>query len=159
MIFVTVGTTTFPFLRMREVVRRLVESQKRKELILFQHGATPAVIHKQVKNFPSISYSRMMRYTRNARAIVCHGGPATIFQAMECGKKPYVLPRSKGFGEHVDDHQAYFTNYAYQQNLIHLIKQEDIKAIFQASPIKTKHRARPVSSQLITYLHSIMDTI
>lgn len=119
MIFVTIGTTPFPFLRMRDLVKKIVENQKRKEEVIFQHGATPNVAHKAVKNFFSLSYPRMKTYMANARVIVCHGGPATIFQAIESGKIPYVLPRKKEFGEHVDDHQVYFSEFMEKQDFIH----------------------------------------
>lgn len=159
MIFVTVGTTQFPFLRMRDVVLRLIEQNKKNEMILFQHGEMPGVVHSLVMNFSSLSYSKMKIYMRKARIIICHGGPATIFQAIAAGKKPYVEPRREALGEHVDDHQVYFTNYAYQQNLIHLIKQDYIKTIFRASPENIEHKELKVSKQLIMYLHSVTKNV
>lgn len=111
MIFVTVGTTPFPFLRMRNIVSRFAENKKNNEEIVFQHGATPAIVHASVKNFYFLPYFRMKTYMSKARIIISHGGPATIYQAILAGKAPYVLPRKKAFVEHVDDHQVFFGIY------------------------------------------------
>jgi UDP-N-acetylglucosamine transferase subunit ALG13 len=46
-----------------------------------------------------------------AVAVVCHGGPATIMLARQCGRMPLVVPRDPERGEHVDDHQLRFSRW------------------------------------------------
>lgn len=127
MIFITVGTTPFPFPRMNSVFRELVVGRLNNEEIIYQHGAT--TIETKVKNVqltPSLSFDKVQEYIKQARTIITHGGPATIYQCFYAGKKPFVLPREKRFGEHVDDHQLYFSLYMKEKGVINLI-QYDIK--------------------------------
>lgn len=154
MIFVTVGTTPFPFLRMRSLVKEIVENQKGKEEIVFQHGATPNAKHNAVKNYHTLSHPKMKEYMVKARVIVCHGGPATIYQALEAGKIPYVLPRKKEFGEHVDDHQTYFCSFMEEKRLVYVIR--DVLDIHQVSGSAPRAKNDP-SPALITYLSEIME--
>ncbi len=44
----------------------------------------------------------------NADVIVCHGGPASMWEAWTRDLIPIVVPRLSRLGEHVDDHQAEF---------------------------------------------------
>lgn len=154
MIFVTVGTTPFPFLRMRSLVKEIVENQKGKEEIVFQHGATPNAKHKAVKNYNTLSQPKMKEYMVKARVVVCHGGPATIYQALEAGKIPYVLPRKKEFGEHVDDHQVYFSEFMEKQGFIRTFA--TINEI-SSSEARKIHRATLVNRSLRVYLSGLLE--
>jgi UDP-N-acetylglucosamine transferase subunit ALG13 len=55
-----------------------------------------------------LGYAEMEAMVREAAAVVCHGGPGTIMLASNLGKRPIVVPRQKGLGEHVDNHQCAF---------------------------------------------------
>jgi len=37
--------------------------------------------------------------------VVCHGGTGTLSAALQCGRRPIVVPRLARFSEHVNDHQ------------------------------------------------------
>jgi UDP-N-acetylglucosamine transferase subunit ALG13 len=56
-----------------------------------------------------VSHDELERRMREAVAVVCHGGPGTIVDALRSGHTPIVVPRRRALGEHVDDHQVRFT--------------------------------------------------
>ena len=62
---------------------------------------------------------------RDARVVVCHGGPGTIMLAATLGKMPIVMPRSSALGEHVDDHQVAFCKRIAADGAILLATTED----------------------------------
>lgn len=119
MIFITIGTTPFPFSRMVDVVKNVIDLRKDNEEIVFQCGNTPCTL--EGKNVTARSYFRffdMQRYIHQARVIICHGGPATIYQVLESGKIPYVIARERRYGEHVNNHQVYFYEFLIKNNLV-----------------------------------------
>lgn len=118
MIFVTVGTTSFPFIRMRDVVLDIIKKNNNGEKIIYQHGKAPPVISPNVKNFDSLPYPKILYYMKRARVVLCHGGPATIFQAIAAGKKPFVLPRDSRFSEHINNHQVEFTRFMEHKHVV-----------------------------------------
>jgi UDP-N-acetylglucosamine transferase subunit ALG13 len=127
MIFITVGTTAYPFYRMNGVFEQMLLHRKKRELIIYQHGATPVFTDKpNVQLCPSTTFNKMISNIKQSRIIIAHGGPATIFQCLSLSKKPLVLPREKQFGEHVNDHQVLFSRYLAKQNKILLIRENEI---------------------------------
>jgi UDP-N-acetylglucosamine transferase subunit ALG13 len=62
---------------------------------------------------------------REARAVVCHGGPGTIMLSCSVGRRPIVVPRRHGLGEHVDDHQLAFSRRIAADGQIELAETED----------------------------------
>jgi UDP-N-acetylglucosamine transferase subunit ALG13 len=65
-----------------------------------------------------MSYEEMQEAILRSTAVVCHGGPGTIMMCHHLGKTPIVVPRLKGFGEAVDDHQAVFARHMEQDGSI-----------------------------------------
>ena len=154
MIFVTIGTTPFPFLRMRDIVASLVHDYP-EEKVVFQHGATPPVYGKNITNFSSLPYLKIKALMRKARRVVCHGGAATIFQVLEAGRTPYALPRRKAFGEHVDDHQVHFIDHLRQRQGVNVIDQNNLHDVMYFTQRKKLYREPQLSKNLIRFLHSI----
>jgi UDP-N-acetylglucosamine transferase subunit ALG13 len=146
MIFCTVGTTSFPFHRLLTPMTAL--KRKLNETIIIQDVDHP------------LSYTQMMRYMKNARAIVCHGGAGTILMAISyASAQPLVIPRLHRFGEHIDDHQRYFTRYMKKRGLILSVENhrnitQTIRA-YLAHPPKQKRTTSPTKQQLINQLHQI----
>jgi UDP-N-acetylglucosamine transferase subunit ALG13 len=79
-----------------------------------------AAMHPSVAVFQQIGNSNAPRHTPSARllpidelralmaratVVITHGGPATIADARRVGRRPIVVPRHPGHGEHVDGHQ------------------------------------------------------
>ncbi|ATD54280.1 glycosyltransferase [Clostridium chauvoei] len=108
MIFVTVGTHEQDFSRLIKKVDNLIDEKKIIEPIFMQIGYTK-YIPKNCDYKEMITSEEMIYYTKNSRIIITHGGPGSIFLPFQFNKIPIVVPRQKKYGEHVDDHQVYFT--------------------------------------------------
>ncbi len=55
-----------------------------------------------------LPHALLQERLRRARAVVSHGGPATISEIRRLGRLPVVVPRDPSLGEHVDAHQQRF---------------------------------------------------
>lgn len=156
MILISVGSTQFPFQRMATLVERLSHLRTKKEKIIFQYGNTPPhFLDPRVDAVPFLPHKTLMRYMKEARIIISHGGPATIYQALSFGKRPWVLPREKRYGEHLNDHQVDFAHFLAIHRLIHIITPDtSIEKIATSEssilPIKKNNL------ELIAYLDSLM---
>lgn len=155
MILVTVGSTMFPFSRMTSLVERLARQAPPSERIIFQYGCIrPKTNNIHIDPYPFLDHAKLMTYMKKASHIICHGGPATIYQSLSFGKIPWVLPRQERYGEHLNDHQKDFARFMASHNLIHILTpQTSLSHIYaidtSISPIR-KHNAI-----LTTYLHSL----
>lgn len=155
MIFITVGTTSFPFARMIHIFEAVCENRHKDELVVFQHGATPVkTIAKNVVIEPYLDFATTNRYLCQARVVICHGGPSTIYQALSYGKVPWVFPREKQFGEHVDDHQVCFVRFMKRRKFI-LSAKEIIKNNYVSDTIPARVTGQS-ARRLIVYLESIV---
>lgn len=119
MILIAVGTTGFPMRRMAGLASEIVRSRKRNERVVFQHGATATdITGPGVTIFAEEPFEKFAAHIAEARVIVSHGGPATIYQALAVGKVPWVLPRDPTYGEHVNDHQMHFVSDLARQGVV-----------------------------------------
>jgi UDP-N-acetylglucosamine transferase subunit ALG13 len=108
LVFVTVGTDHHRFDRLVGWVDAWLErgaSVRARCLVQSGTSAVPRVATSR----DYLPHAEMEAAVREAVAIVCHGGPGTIMLCRALGKKPIVVPRLRGLGEHVDDHQVLFT--------------------------------------------------
>lgn len=107
MIFVTVGTHEQPFNRLVEYIDNLKQNRVINEEIIIQTGySTYEVKYCVWKKF--YPYQQIIKYVREARIVITHGGPSSFIMPLQEGKIPIVVPRQKKYGEHVNDHQVYF---------------------------------------------------
>lgn len=104
-IFVSIGTHEAPMDRLIRRLDKLVENRQLKIFIQYGYSTPPSVC--EGKDF--ISYSEMEQRIKDADIVVTHGGPGTIIDSIEKNKKTIVVPRQKKYGEHVDDHQVFFS--------------------------------------------------
>lgn len=94
-------------------------------------------------------HAMILTYMRQARIIICHGGPATIYQALSFGKIPWVLPREQQHGEHLNDHQVDFAKFMSSHKLIHTIKPDTpLSNIY-----KTNMNIAPIHKNNIKLIH------
>lgn len=100
MIFVTVGTSTFPFDRLLCSVDDLGVSDE----LVVQYGASESVPRARVTR-QFMTYPDVLDHMQRARVVIAHGGAGSILTALHSGKHPIVVPRLRKFGEAVDDHQ------------------------------------------------------
>lgn len=117
MIFVTVGTHEQGMDRLFKELDRLIESGRITDEVFAQIGYT----EYKPKNFKYkelICYDEMDEMVKKASIIITHGGPGSIFHAIQNGKVPIVVPRNPEFNEHVDNHQILFTKRLKEGNRI-----------------------------------------
>jgi UDP-N-acetylglucosamine transferase subunit ALG13 len=100
MIFVTVGTSTFPFDRLLQGVDQL----RLEEELVVQYGAS-AVVPRAGITQQFMPYAKVLDHMRHARAVIAHAGAGSILTALYAGTHPIVVPRRRAFAEAVDDHQ------------------------------------------------------
>lgn len=135
MIFVTVGTHEQPFNRLIEHVDTWSGEGRISESVIMQTGyATYEPQHcKWARFFP---FEQMDRYIQSAEVIVTHGGPSSFLPVIRYGKIPIVVPRQKGFGEHINDHQLEFARLIEERfhNIIVIENIEDLQIAI------TRHR-------------------
>jgi UDP-N-acetylglucosamine transferase subunit ALG13 len=113
-VFVTVGTDHHPFDRL---VRWTDDWTARTGVAcLVQTGTSSSP--QRARGTAYLPYPTMAAAMRRAAAVVCHGGPATIMLARQCGRVPIVVPRDPGLGEHVDGHQQKFAAWMAEKGQI-----------------------------------------
>lgn len=117
MIFVTVGTHEQPFDRLVKEVDKLKEKKLITEQVLIQTGYS-SYKPRFCEYTEFIKFNEMMDMIEKARVIVTHGGPGSIMPVLYNGKVPIVVPRHRGYGEHIDDHQVYFCKSLEQRGRI-----------------------------------------
>lgn len=108
MIFVTVGTHEQGMDRLFRELDRLIEEGEVSDEVFAQIGYTNYK-PRNYKYKELISYDEMDEMVREASIVITHGGPGSIFHAIQSGKVPIVVPRNPDFNEHVDNHQILFT--------------------------------------------------
>ncbi len=132
MIFVTVGTTKFPFFRMSQLVYNLSTQISSDQKIVFQHGSTS--IDWKANNVElcgMLSFEEFTHHLEKTTIIISHGGPATIYLAHKYHKIPFVLPRESKYKEHINDHQLFYCKFLSQEKKATLITDDhDFKKEF-----------------------------
>jgi len=59
-----------------------------------------------MKWISTLNKSEFDRLLGQSDAVIAHAGMGTIMMCIELNKPLLVIPREKGFGEHVNDHQV-----------------------------------------------------
>jgi UDP-N-acetylglucosamine--N-acetylmuramyl-(pentapeptide) pyrophosphoryl-undecaprenol N-acetylglucosamine transferase len=102
--FVAVGTHRQPFDRLLQIVDDAARG-----------GALPLPVHAQLgvsqyrpRHYQGVDWltpDEIDEAIGRAQCVVTHAGSGLISAALRNGRRPLVLPRLAGLGEHVDDHQ------------------------------------------------------
>ena len=104
MIFVTLGTQDFQFNRLLEMVDRLVSEGVISDEV-FAQGGHSSYAPKHYACIDFLDSTEFARRIREARLVIAHAGVGTIMHCLRAGQKLIVVPRSREYAEHVDDHQ------------------------------------------------------
>lgn len=114
MIFVTVGSRSYPFDRLFKKLDELYESGALTEPIFAQIGTTAyRPVHYEYKDF--ISPDEFAERVQQADIVVSHGASGSIMKALNAGKKVIAVTRLEKYGEHINDHQIQ-NNVAFSSN-------------------------------------------
>jgi UDP-N-acetylglucosamine transferase subunit ALG13 len=105
MIFVTVGNS-IKGVEFHRLIREMdVIARDLSEEVVAQVGYIEDP-PRHLRSFSYLNYVEIMEYFKRASMIVGHGGVGTVIHALTYGKPLILVPRSKAYGEHIDDHQA-----------------------------------------------------
>lgn len=117
MILVTVGTEQFPFNRLMNWIQVLIDRKflQATELVV-QYGSC-TIVPDGVQAHSILAQGQFQSLVQQANLIVSHCGEGTLL-LLDTLQKPYILvPRSKRFQEHVDDHQVELANALAQRQV------------------------------------------
>lgn len=104
MILLVCGTQKFQLNRMLEEMDRLVENGTVTQEVFAQIGHSDY----RPKHYPWAQFvpgEEFEALISRCSLLLTHSGVGTILTGKEHGKPILVFPRSKQYGEHVDDHQ------------------------------------------------------
>jgi UDP-N-acetylglucosamine transferase subunit ALG13 len=99
-IFVTVGSSAWPFPRLAVALEHLPAAE-----LVVQHGPNDPP-HGVAEATPYMSFAQLLDNIERADAVVSHAGAGSIICALRAGHTPVIVPRLSRFKETVDDHQA-----------------------------------------------------
>jgi UDP-N-acetylglucosamine transferase subunit ALG13 len=119
MILVAVGASQFPFDRLLRAVDAI--SERATEPLVVQHGPS-ALRPRRARCVPYVPTQQLAQLVAEARVVVTHAGVGSIMLSLFNGKRPYVVPRRRLFGETVDDHQLESARRFAQAGLVELIE-------------------------------------
>jgi len=123
-VLVALGTDEHPFERAVDLVGRLRADHR----LVIQHGHTPPRDWTDVTWLDFVPFEAIRDLMRDADVVVCHAGVGTIMTALSFGRRPVVVPRFAGRGEHVDDHQLQIVETLSQRGLVVPVEEDDIAA-------------------------------
>jgi UDP-N-acetylglucosamine transferase subunit ALG13 len=139
---VTAGTHEDRFHRLETVVAELAARGALASPVLIQTGADNAALDlpESVTAVDFLEPATLEALMRSARYVVTHGGPGSIFMALEAGHRPIAVGRSAAHGEHVDDHQRTFVRAMGERSLVHAL--DEPAALEQVARSLDSTRAR-----------------
>jgi UDP-N-acetylglucosamine transferase subunit ALG13 len=146
---VTAGTHEARFHRLERVIAELAGRQLLPAPVIIQTGCTPREIARSASliEVDFVEPSELVQLMSVAQFVVTHGGPGSIFMALQSGHTPIAVPRSAAHGEHVDDHQSAFVKRMGERGLVHAV--QDPSAIEQViASLSTTRRAQVLPSEL-----------
>ena len=104
MIFVTVGTQNFNFLRLLRAVELAVINGTIKEEVIAQIGINKFQ-SDYIKTIPFLDKEEFNALMKDARFVISHSGTGSIISALKIKKRVIVAARLDKYDEHIDDHQ------------------------------------------------------
>ncbi len=105
MIFVTVGSRSFPFDRLLKGIDQAISEGKIQDEVFAQTGSgsyQPRFFY----GVPYLAHDQFEEKMREAELIIAHGGTGVIMNALKMGKRVVAVPRLAEQKEAVDDNQT-----------------------------------------------------
>ncbi len=158
MIFLTVGTL-FPFDRLVKAIDNAVAEGIIKQPVFGQIGKT-CLKPKYMEYAETLTKSSFDEKVFAAEYLISHAGMGTITMALDNEKPLLVMPRSKKYGEVVNDHQVAIARkfeefghilVAYTQDEL----SEKIEKLKSFVPQPRKNQAKEVATRIAKFLHKI----
>ncbi len=117
MVFVSLGTQDKKFPRLLQEVDKLIEEKVIKDEVVAQVGQTKYT-SKNMKIIDFLNKEDVLKYMKESKYIITHGGVGTILDAVTLGKKVIAVARLKKYKEHVNDHQLEIINEYSKLNYV-----------------------------------------
>lgn len=132
LIFVTVGSRSYPFDRLFIKLDELFDKGILKDEVFAQIG-TSTYKPRNFKYKDFISQEEFSELINNADIVVSHGASGSIMKALNARKKVIAVTRLAKYGEHIDDHQIQ-NNEAFGVNkyVIPVYEMDDLEKAFQS---------------------------
>lgn len=173
LIFLTLGSTHFPFDRLLSSVDlALSKLSKPYRLIVQDPVSEYKWNYKNILKMRNLSPGQIIKYFKKAEKIITHGGFGTIFEIAKYSKNmPFIVARSSHFQEHVDDHQVFFIKFlrtklpksVHNHLLYNSSSMNEEIELYLRSPVKKnllketlipRHQNKPLITNLKEYLYS-----
>jgi UDP-N-acetylglucosamine--N-acetylmuramyl-(pentapeptide) pyrophosphoryl-undecaprenol N-acetylglucosamine transferase len=105
-VVVTLGTQgNYPFRRAVEAVTRVLPQVAGADTEVLWQVASTDTSDLGIRARDRVQASELHQAIAEADVVICHAGVGSVLNALDRGKSPVLLPRSRAYGEHVDDHQ------------------------------------------------------
>jgi len=158
MIFLTVGTQ-FPLDRLIRAIDIICGQGMIDEEIFAQIGETSYKPHN-FESVASLEKNMFDKYFKKATSVISHAGMGTITMSLDNHKPLLVMPRSKKYGEVVNDHQA--TIARKFEELGHILVAYDvedlpnsIRKLKEFVPMERKANPKAVAERIRCFLNSL----
>jgi UDP-N-acetylglucosamine transferase subunit ALG13 len=94
--------------------------------IVIQRGYS-RYLPKNTKHFDFVSMKKAIDYIQKSQLVISHAGIGTIILCKKYGIPILILPRRKGYGEHMNDHQMEIAEALEKREgeNVHVIYEED----------------------------------
>jgi UDP-N-acetylglucosamine transferase subunit ALG13 len=157
-ILVTLGTHPQPMDRLIVGLDRLLASGELNDEVIITaaaYGQRPSL----ARGLGIQPFDVLTDMARTAKAIITHGGPASIALALSAGHSPVVVPRNPALREHVDDHQLRFAAWlAERRDITVVLEMDTLGDALREALARQADRPRnpPVPAEAITRLRAIL---
>jgi UDP-N-acetylglucosamine transferase subunit ALG13 len=129
-IFVTVGSSNFPFDRLLQAVDAL----ELDDQVIVQVGVS-SVRPRRATCVGYLPFCGVVEHVIAARHVVTHAGVGSILVALANDKRPLVIPRLARFAETVDDHQLDCAKRFAVAGLVTLVEDpSNLQALLESEP-------------------------
>ena len=157
MILVTLGTHPMPMDRVVRAVDEWISTSQTDEEVIIQ-SASWNVQPERANQVSVVDFEQLQAWVREARVVVCHGGPATIMQVLASGKVPIVIPRDPIEHEHVDDHQQRFVRWlAMHRPIVPLWSLAELPASIEEAQRRAASDHESGAADVVRRLNELVD--
>ncbi len=143
MIFVTLGTIPFSFDRAIAWLDSLLEQHVIQEPVLLQHGITDVSSlshHAAITTVPFLESQHFLEGVDSARLVISHAGQGSTRILAARSARFVLLPRLQQYGEHIDDHQLWFSQGIDCFGVHYCLSVTELEQFIQSPPPPFPHK-------------------
>jgi UDP-N-acetylglucosamine transferase subunit ALG13 len=142
----------------------LIEGKSKEKLIIQDKSLSYKFKYKNVFQFSELSFPKLIRYLSEAKIIITHGAPSSIFLAQKYGiNQPIIIPRNPKYKEHINNHQIIFSAQQLNNNYLRIITEENFKPKLRQylqNPLEQKNKKQIICSpKLISNLEKFCQNL